>query len=265
MKDYYRTLGVSETATATDIKQAYRKLAKQWHPDKSSHPNANEKFQEINEANTILSDDDKRRHYDAMRSGGPQVRFTQGNFSDADIHSVFDEIFGGMGGFGNNFRQQRQQTRQTVYNVVCTLEEAYTGTQKTVNGKCANIPAGVRDGSLFQVDNNLFRASVLPHQRFQRHNDDLVLKVELTAFDAMLGTSVEVKHIDGNVYTLNVPAGTQHGHQLRIKNKGMPNPQIPGKIGHLYVVCDISIPNDLTDKQKKCIIDMVYTPKTYRI
>jgi curved DNA-binding protein len=257
VKDYYQILGVEEKADKDQIKKAYRSLAKKWHPDRCDDPAATEKFQEINEPYSVLSNEQKRQEYEYMRSGGPQVRFTTSgpDFGfGSSIHDIFDR-----------FRQHSQQQRQAVYNVSCTLEEAYTGTVKTVNGVMLTVPKGVRDGSLLQANEELYRIRIAPHSRFIRDGDHLVVKMEIDAFDAMVGTTITVNHLDQKTYTVTVPEGTQYGQMLKIAGKGMANPQVPHRVGDFYIVCEVKIPKNLTSEQKSRIMQYVYTPKQYTI
>jgi DnaJ-class molecular chaperone len=261
VKNYYEILGVSEDATTAEIKKAYRTLAKEWHPDRSDHPQAKEKFQEINEANAVLSNSQKRQEYDTQRRFGSVFEHQDsgfGPFNTDDLGSIFGDIFGG------GFRRPRRQ-QQNVFSVQCTLEDVYGGVQKNVNGKLVNIPAGTRHGTLFQANNTLFKVSVVPHERFHRQNDDLYIELHINVFDAMLGTTADIRHLNGDKYTLKVPQGTQPEQMLRIKGKGMPNPEINNAVGDLYVVCKIYVPADLTEEQKQVIITNIYSPKQYTV
>lgn len=245
MKSYYDVLGVEEQSTQEDIKKAFRKLAKEWHPDRSTQPDAHERFQEINEAYQILGNEQKRNEYDHQRMYGS----SRSSFSGHPFEDIMEDIFGG------GFRRSRthQQSRQ-IYTVSCTLEELYTGCTKQVNNRLVNIPKGIRNGTLFQINNDLVRLVVTPHKSFALNGDNIIATVELNAFEAMIGTEVTIEHPDGKEYVFKIPAGTQPESVLRMKGKGMPSPQVPGRFGDFLVACKITIPNDLTDDEKSSII-----------
>lgn len=257
MKDYYTILGVSDEADQSEIKKSYRKLAMKYHPDRNNDPSAQSQFAEIQEAYDTIGNETKRKQYDFERANPHGGSF---HFNRGDINSVFEEIFGNR--FRHGFASQRQQ--RTVYNVICTLEELYAGCQKNVNGNRITIPKGMRDGSLIQVNGEMVRITLAPHKTFLRQNDNLVAQIQISALDAMVGTTIEVHHIDGKKYNLKVPAGTQPREALRMKGKGMPNPQIPSKTGDLYVLCDVTIPKDLTQDVKNSIIEGNHV-KTYQL
>jgi len=189
-KDYYKTLGVAKSATAADIKKAYRKLARQHHPDVSTSADASKKFKELNEANEVLSDPEKRKRYDELgpdweryAHAGPSAQGSDGNFrwvysgtpganpfggEAPDFSDFFNSVFGGMGGFsgataGNGTRRRATRTRPTAdveYPIEVTLAEAYRGAERSLElrGEDGNtrrlsvkIPAGVRDGQRIRL------------------------------------------------------------------------------------------------------------------
>jgi len=188
-KDYYKTLGVPKSATAADIKKAYRKLARQHHPDVSKSADASKKFKELNEANEVLSDPEKRKRYDELgpdweryAHAGPSAQGSDGNFrwvyngtpganpfggEAADFSDFFNSVFGGMGGFSGatagNGTRRRGRVRPAAdveYPIDVTLVEAYKGAERSLelrgeDGKTrrlsVKIPAGVREGQRIRL------------------------------------------------------------------------------------------------------------------
>ena len=253
MKNYYTVLGVEEDSTPAAIKSAFRKLAREWHPDKNDSPEANERFQEINEAYQILGDEQKKQKYDYQRKSnfsGDGFTFKQQHAAGRDFRDIFEDFFT----WGANQQSANRQQSRPIFNVQCTLEEVYNGCSKPANGRMINVPKGMRNGTLFQINNDLIRVSVTPHRSFSVNGDSLMASVSVDAFEAMIGTEVTVNHLDGKKYTFDIPAGTQHESVLRVRGRGMPNPQIPDKFGDFLIICKVSIPKDLTDEQKNSII-----------
>lgn len=249
MKDYYNILGVEKTATETEIKNAYRRLAKKYHPDVSKEEEATQKFQELQEAYSILKDPQKKAQYDmgASAANGERVHqyyYSQGGHDPfSNIHDLFEVL-----------RGHARQPRKTVYSVKLTLEEAFTGTTRTAGGTTFRIPPGVRTGNRLSVGDFLVDILIHHHNKYKRAGDDLLLQVEITAIEAMLGTKLIINHIDGTQLSCSVPEGTQNGQILRLRQKGMPNPEIQNLRGDLLVQLAVSVPNNLTDEQKQAIM-----------
>lgn len=253
MENYYDILGVEESASDADIKKAYRSLAKEWHPDRNTDPEAKEKFQKINEANQVLSNKQKREQYDMQRKHGPQVRFGSDPFSGGgfDINDIINEMFG----------RRAQHQHQSIYQLTITFKEAFTGCTKHTNIDTVTIPAGIRNGSRLKVGNNLYSVRVLSDSKYERQNDHLITMVTINSFDAMLGNEIKYKHLDNNEIIIKIPPGIQHGEKLRVKGKGMPNPEFANRTGDLYVICFIETPNNLTAEEKLAILN-IYKPTT---
>lgn len=256
MTNYYEVLGVAKDASKDDIKKAYKKLAQKYHPDRYDGEDASTKFQEINSAYQTLSDEQKRAAYDNPQPEGFQFRTSnmggQGGMDDM-IRSMMEEM---MGRRTYGSRQQYQMA-----NVHITLEEAFTGTTRTLNGNAFNIPAGVRNGSQLmlkdpQIGDIIIVVNIGRHAKFQVAQDDLLTAVQIDAVEAMLGVECNVNNIDGKVIKVKIPAGIQNGKLVRVAGKGMPNPEITGKRGDLLVQVGISVPNDLTEEEKKAIMSV---------
>lgn len=255
--DYYKTLGVDKKASQDEIKKAYRSLAQKYHPDRNKEEDATQKFQDVRKAYDTLKDPQKRAEYDnpqpqgnySFRTGdGVHVNVT--GMEGMDINDILDAMHGGnLGGFGRR-RQQRPMARVSI-----TLEEAFSGTTRTLNGKEFRIPAGVRSGNKLAVDDMLIVVNVLNHAKFQRSNDDLLVNVIVTAIEAMVGVDCTVTGLDNKTIKFNIPAGTQYGQLIRLRGKGMPNPEINRK-GDLLVQVGVQVPDKLTDEELDSIMKL---------
>lgn len=279
-RDYYEVLGVSKSASAQEIKSAYRKLALQWHPDRNKAANANDKFKEINEAYEVLSDDKKKSQYDQFghagvgsaasagqgpfgggwggQQGGPfsyTYSSTGGNpFEGSDPFDIFEQFFGG--GFG------RQQPRRAVYQLTIEFMEAMKGVTKEVHvpkgeagggsvKKTIKIPPGVDSGSRIRFDDFDILVDVRPSREFERQGNDLVIEKEITYVQAALGAVIEVPTIDEPL-SIRVQPGTQPGTLIRLKGKGVPSLRGGGR-GDQYVKIQLSVPTKLSKKQKQLL------------
>ena len=264
MDDHYKTLGIERTASIDEVKKAYRKLAMKYHPDRADGDQ--EKFQQIKHAYETLSDPKKRQEYDNPTSPNNWAEFA-GDYGDI---------------FADFFRSQRAWHHQppaknaTVSaHLSITLEEAFTGkdivaTIKLPSGKqeviSIKIPAGVHSGSVLKLsgvgdDSNTsiprgdVHVSILieDHKNFRRMDNDLVKEVTVTAFDALLGTSIEIETIDKKTLAVNVPAGIQVGATLCVPGYGMPILNNTSQRGRLYIPVNIKIPTLLTEEQKELL------------
>lgn len=285
-KDYYKILGVDRKASDDDIRKAYRKLAKQHHPDYNpNNKQAEERFKEINEAYEVLSDAKKRSHYDRLgsdysqwqRQGGPgNFNWDQyGGFPGGTRVNMDDlnDMFGGGGGafsdffqtiFGMGGRQSaRSQPQGYQQELDITLEEAYKGTTRLIesNGKQkrVRIPAGVRTGSKVRVagagPNGLdlyLIAQVAEDSRFERRGNDLHTAAAIDVFTAILGGEAEVETFDGRI-KLNIPAGTQPEQVFRLAKRGMPHVRDQKDKGDLFVKIKVQIPKYLSSKQRELL------------
>jgi curved DNA-binding protein len=281
-KDYYNILGVNRSASEAEIKQAYRKLARQHHPDVNpGDKSAEERFKQINEAYEVLSDKEKRRKYDkygdqwqyadqfekAQRQQGWD--FSQGGqrvyFSEEDIGSIFDDLFRGFGTRAG--RPQPRRGRDIEFPLEVTLEEAYSGTTRTLSmagGKRleVKIPPGVKDGSRVRISGKgaegyggakgdlYLVTSVRPHRTFRRHGDDLYTDVSVPLTVAVLGGEVKVNTPKGSKLSLKIPPETQNGRSFRLKGQGMPHLGNSTK-GDLLARVKVVLPTKLTDEEKE--------------
>ncbi len=281
--DFYETLGVSKNSTEAEIKSAYRRLARQHHPDVDKTAGAADKFKELSEAYQVLSDPQKRKTYDqfgaaafengAGRGGDPfaggQNPFgqgfsyswnsSQGNQGFADPFDLFEQIFG-MGGFAQDFAQgfRRRQT----YQMSLTFEEAVHGVTKEVEIErvegnhnqvkreklTIKVPAGVDEGTRMRFNDVDIIFRVKGSKEFERQGADIYSEVAITVPQAVLGDVIEVKTIHGKV-KLKVPAGTQSGSLIRIKDEGVLS--LRGNAGDHYIRVKIEIPKSVSGKEKE--------------
>ena len=238
MSNPYQVLGVPNNATLDEVKAAYRRLARKYHPDVSKEPNAEEKFKEVQSA------------YDQIKNPQPQP---QPGFS-FDFESFTDFI-------------NKTRFAQNVIHLSITLEECYNGVTKTVQNKSLKIEPGARSGTKYLLDQQtvvtVVQLHVLPHNKFQRSNDDLLLHINLTVAEAMVGTEVVVQHINGKKYNAKVPGGVQHQQALKLSGLGLTNPSMPNVKGDLFLQFSIVIPDisSLTSEQKQAIMNTGFRNK----
>ena len=278
-KDYYKILGVGRSAGEDEIKKAYRKLARKYHPDVSKEADAKEKFQEVSEAYETLRDKEKRAAYDSLGSGFRQGqdfrpppdwfdRFGGGGRAE-DLHGVdLGELFESMGLFGRAGRRSRRSFAGEDYEIPVrlTLEEAASGAERTVqlesgSSFTARIPRGATDGQRLRLRGkggagvnggpagDLYLTIALePHSLYRPSGHDLDIEVPLAPWEAALGAEVQIPTLEGRV-TMKVPAGSKAGQKLRLAGKGLPKPG--GGAGDLYALLSIAVPATLTEDEKK--------------
>lgn len=255
-RDYYEILGLAKTSTEDEIKQAYRRLAMKFHPDRNQGDGAKEaeeKFKEVKEAYEHLSDPARRAEYD-HRSAGPTFHgfrshenYTRDDL-DEYIRSQFNFNHSGFEGFGDLFGTRRQQQpKQNIYVLTISLADAYVGKTVTLtNNVQLTIPRGVRSGAkIFGHDGKLYKIDVQQHFKFKRADDDLLVDVNISAIQAMLGVEATLDHLDGSKLQFAIPAGIQPGQIVRLGKKGMKNPE-NDKTGDLLVRIGVVIPRNLT-------------------
>lgn len=245
-RDYYEILGVTRSADADEMKRAYRKLARKFHPDVSKEKNAEEKFKELQEAYEVLRDTDKRGAYDQLGRdfrNGQQFRPPPGwsqrygnsggqRFSDLNGFSdFFSSLFGGSGvGAGH-----AGQADSDAGHLDVTVEEAFAGTKRRVtlneNGRQrqvdVQIPAGVSEGQPLRIpgiaarSSLIFRIRLLPHHLYEVAGKDVQIELPLAPWESALGAKVAVPTL-GGIVELTVPAGAQSGQKLRLRARGLP-------------------------------------------
>ena len=259
-KDYYDVLGVKPDAGEADIKAAYRKLARKYHPDKNKEAGAEEKFKAVNEANEVLRDAEKRRAYDQLRAGGyrpgEQFRpppnwgqgqgFDFGDAGDGEFSDFFESLFGRAAGGRHAPRGRRG--RDVHAKVQIDLQTAFNGGRTRLNlddgsgqGRVleVKIPAGIQPGQVIRLSGQghsgagggssgdlLLEVGIQDDARFKLDGRNVLHVLPVTPWEAALGATVPVPTLAGTV-DLRIPAGTQSGRKLRLKGRGMPG-QPPG-------------------------------------
>jgi curved DNA-binding protein len=286
-RDYYEVLGVPRDASSDDIRGAYRKLARQYHPDVNKDPGAEDRFKEIAEAYEVLRDPEKRERYDRLGANwkaGEDVSGAtgfgdfaqQGGFGDvrvefgdgAGFSDFFESFFGARGGRRRSTGFDGFSTRggDQEAELELSLEEAARGGHRKISlgdGRDyeVNVPAGVRDGQRIRLageggrgaaggsPGDLFlRVRLKPHPRFRAQGHDLYVELPVAPWEAALGATVEVPTLEGRT-RVKVPPGSSSGRRLRLKDEGMPGPR--GGRGDLYATVKIEVPKELSKEERQ--------------
>ena len=280
-KDYYATLGVAKTATQDDIRKAFRKLARQHHPDVAKDKKSAEaKFKEINEANEVLGDPEKRKRYDELgadwnqpgRQGPPpDWQRSAGNggfdFGGGEGAGDFFEMF--FGGRGKKRRNAARRGEDVEFDLPVTIEEVLHGGKKgfgidrggrveTIN---VTVPKSVRAGQKIRLTGQggegfgggergdlYLNVTLTPHADYRVDGSDLIRPVPVPVAVAVLGGEVEVVTLDGSV-KLKIPAGTQPGQKFRLKGRGLPITK--DTRGDFFAEAKVLLPTSLSAEQRE--------------
>jgi curved DNA-binding protein len=287
--DYYKILGVEKNVSQDDIKKAYRKLARKHHPDLNpNNKDAHKIFQQINEANEVLSDPEKRKKYDSFgqdwkhadqfekagQSNRPDFeqsnnRDFTGDFDEEGFSDFFESLFGTgrKRGADIKFRGQDYQAELQV-----NLKDAFMTHQQTLklDGKNVRItiPAGIENGQKIKLkgyggpgmnggpNGDLYISfSILNDTPFKRDGNDLYLTVEISLYTAILGGEVIIETLDGKV-KLKISPETQNGNKIRLKGKGFPIYKNEDQKGDLFITFLVKLPSNLTQKQKDLFLEL---------
>ena len=277
--DYYATLGLQRGASDEDIKKAYRKLAMKHHPDRGGDE---KQFKEISAAYDALTNPEKKRIIDLGGDPNAQPGMGSGFRQDGpfEFHfgaGNFDDIFGNFG-FGGGFNRVRKNKSLNI-NVEITLEDVLNG--KELNAEVAvpggqrkminiAIPPGIESGQQIRYEGMgdssipnlrpgdlIVNVIVRPHRFFKREGIDLIMEKEISAWDAMLGTGIDINTLGGKTLSINIPAGTQPETMLRVTGEGIPHMRTRQK-GNLFLKIKVSIPKNLNQSQIEKINQLKY-------
>ncbi|EAI7253012.1 J domain-containing protein [Campylobacter lari] len=268
----YETLGVSQNASADEIKKAYRKLARQYHPDINKEAGAEEKFKEINAAYEILSDEKKRAQYDKYGDsmfGGQSFHDFSRNAGGADINDILNNIFGGgFGGFGrgfsssNNFRSGFggfggfEEDLDLQASVKIPFEKGILGGEHTININNEQvkikIPHGIKDGEKLRIRGKgknfqgqkgdlILKVELEKSDEYERDDDDLYKKVEISLKTALFGDKISV-HTPRKEVKITIPPNSKNNQKIRLKGYGVQNRKTD-LYGDMYLILNVKIPN----------------------
>ena len=274
MAEYYEVLGVPRTADDKGIRQAFRRLARKYHPDLNpGDENAEKRFKEINEAHEVLSDPEARKKYDAYGSRwknadqfearGP---FTHGGGGPADFGA---DVFSGFEDILGRSRSRRAGWTSTASRletpVTVSLEDAFHGSVHNVTLTSSTgqrrvevtVPPGVDTGSRVRFTLNrdteiLLKVTVTPHERLERKGDDLYMEAQVPFEDVVLGGETRIDTLTGRLH-VKVPGGTQNGQRIRLARQGMPKLKTPKERGDLYVTVRPVLPKELSDDERRLL------------
>jgi len=280
-KSLYETLGVSENASAEEIKKAYRKLARKYHPDINKEESAVEKFKEINAAYEVLSDKEKKQQYDQFGDqmfGGQNFHdFARGQGQGVDLDEILRQMFGGggggfggagggFGGFGGGFGgpDLDMQARITVPFMVSVNGGKHN---VSANGQSFDIkiPAGIKSGETMRVRGKgrqyqghagdlLIQVEVAASDEYERKGDNLYKTFNVPLKEALFGGKIAINTPEKEV-SLKVPQNTKNGQKFRLKGKGVTDRKTAIK-GDLYLVANVVLPDvDTLDNELKALIE----------
>ena len=281
--DYYKILGIEKKSTQADIKKAYRKLARKYHPDLNPNDKDSEKkFKEINEANEVLSDTENRKKYDKygkdwkhadefdkaqrqkQQSRNRYQDQPSSKFSESEYSDFFESMFGGGRTRGENIKFKGQDFHAELHLDLKDVYEIHKRTL-TVNGKNIRltIPAGVRNGQIIRIIGHggeglnggpkgdlILKFSIANHTNFKRDKDNLYATTEIDLFKALLGGEITIDTFKGKV-KLKVKPETQSGTRVKLKGKGFPVYKKEDEFGDLYITYNVELPTKLSEKEKE--------------
>ncbi len=287
--DYYKMLGVERSASKDEIKKAYRKLARKYHPDVSKERDAENKFKEIGEAYEVLRDDEKRASYDQLGSNWKQGQnFTpppgfggasySGGFGSggASFSDFFESMFGGGGNAGGGFNQggfRPSKGQDQLVSIKVDIEDAYGGASRTLNltsglGGASKkikvcIPKGIKEGQKIrlagqggagsggQAGDLQLEVSFRTHPLYRLDGSDIYLDLPITPWEAALGATIDVPTPGGRI-GIKVPKGSDSGKKLRLKGRGLPS----SPTGDFYVVLKLTVPKADSDEARALFEEM---------
>ncbi|WP_321778910.1 J domain-containing protein [Sulfurimonas sp.] len=277
-KSLYKTLEINEGASESEIKKAYRKLARQYHPDVNKDKGAEDKFKEINSAYEILSDKEKKQQYDmhgdSMFGGQNFHDFSRshGRGGQGDLDDILRQMFagggggGGFGGFGGGFQQQANLDIETSVTIPFSVSILGGSHSVSVNGERFDIkiPAGVKSGEKMRVKGkghaqggragDLFlKIQVASNPEYIREDDDLIKSFDVPLYAALFGDKIAIKTLEKEI-KLKVPQNTKNGQRFRVKEMGAMNRKTKVR-GNLYLEANIILP--VIDELDKKLVDIM--------
>ncbi|MBS1947565.1 MAG: J domain-containing protein [Bacteroidetes bacterium] len=290
--DYYKILGIGKGASQDDIKKAYRKLARKHHPDLNpNNKEAHKLFQQINEANEVLSDPEKRKKYDeygkdwkhaeqfekARQSSSHQhfgnagAQNFSGDFDEGQFSDFFESLFGGMKS-GRGGPQTKYRGQDYNAELQLNLTDAYSAHQQTlaVDGKNLRItiPAGVENGQKIKLKGHggpgvnggpngdlYITFAIINNTKFKRDGNDLYTTADIDLYTALLGGEVTIDTMGGKV-KLKINPETQNGTKIRLRGKGFPVYKSEGNFGDLFIVYNVKLPTSLSTRQKELFTEL---------
>ena len=261
-KSLYETLEINEKATPDEIKKAYRKLARKYHPDVNKDSQAEDKFKEINAAYEVLSNPEKKQQYDqhgdSMFGGQNFHDFARGQGSNVDLDEILRQMFGGGGGFGRSGFSQggfREPDIDTNAQITIPFDVAVLGGKQFINlnndSFDVKIPEGIEDGQKIRAKGKgksyqgqkgdlILKINITPNPEYERNADTLIKSFDLPLKTALFGGKIEVKTIHKDI-TLKVPQNTKQNQRFRVKELGVLNRKA-GVRGDLYLKVNIVLP-----------------------
>ncbi|PUE63832.1 DnaJ C-terminal domain-containing protein [Arcobacter caeni] len=264
-KSLYETLEINEKATPDEIKKAYRKLARKYHPDVNKDPQAEDKFKEINAAYEVLSNPEKKQQYDqhgdSMFGGQNFHDFARGQGSNVDLDEILRQMFGGGGGFGRSGFSQggfggfSEPDLDTNAQITIPFDVAVLGGKQFINlnndSFDVKIPEGIEDGQKIRAKGKgksyqgqkgdlILKINITPNPEYERNADTLIKSFDLPLKTALFGGKIEVKTIHKDI-TLKVPQNTKQNQRFRVKELGVLNRKA-GVRGDLYLKANIVLP-----------------------
>lgn len=284
--DYYSVLGIDKNASDEEIKKAYRKAARKFHPDLNPNDKtAHQKFQQINEANEVLSDPEKRKKYDQygkdwqhaeqfeqQKRQSQQSPFGGGQHFTGDTDHDFSDFFESMFGSAGRSRQTKfrgqdyhAELKVSLADIMETHQQTLTVNEKNIR---ITIPAGIENGQVIKLKGygapgmnggpagDLYITfSIATHPQFKRSGNDLLTTATIDLYTAVLGGETTIDTLKGKV-KLKVNPETQNGTKIRLKGKGVPVYKKEGEAGDLYVTYAVKLPTHLTEKQKALFTEL---------
>jgi len=288
--DYYKILGLTKTASSQDIKKAYRKLARKYHPDLNPNDKvAEQKFKEINEANEVLSNPENRKKYDQYGKDwehaetfekakqqqyqrGSQSQQSYSKFNESDFSDFFESMFGNRSARQQSGRSVKFRGQDFNAELQLNLKDVYTKHKRTLTINDKNIritiPAGIENGQIIKIKGHggkginggpngdlYITFTIINNTNFKRDKNNLYTTVDLDLYKAILGGDVTINTFDGKA-KLNVKPETQNGTQIKLKGKGFPVYKKEGEFGDLYITYTIKTPINLSDKEKALFTEL---------